>query len=359
MLELVASQQQRQFGLAKRDTLPRYCLDCDVRFACHGGCPKDRFIPTPDGEPGLNYLCAGFKEFFHHVDRPMRTMAGLLAQNRAPVRDHAPLRRRGRQARPQRALHMRLRPQVEALPRRSCPARRPPDATSSCSTGRAVTMTSLTTTQPGRQAPDRSRWQSLVRTAAAVRSTDPASVESALRDLGGRRRWLAPLAYAAGTIAVVFDGVLLLLRNWRLSLLQLLPAAWIWGMTWNLKNHTLANPGVSTSISILVAVGVLFTAQIAYWCNATFAYTIAQGTTTDFRAAFARPDRTGASSAAWPSDRRPASGNLALIRTHSPGRSRSRCSSCSWCRCTCSSRFPPGSSASARREPDASARSRA
>jgi len=84
MLELVDSPQQRQFGLDKRETLPQYCLDCDVRFACHGGCPKDRFIETPDGDPGLNYLCAGFKDFFHHVDRPMRTMGALLAQNRAP-----------------------------------------------------------------------------------------------------------------------------------------------------------------------------------------------------------------------------------------------------------------------------------
>ena len=84
MLELVASQQQRQFGLDKRDTLPQFCLDCDVRFACHGGCPKDRFITTPAGDPGLNYLCAGFKAFFHHVDEPMRTMAGLLRANRAP-----------------------------------------------------------------------------------------------------------------------------------------------------------------------------------------------------------------------------------------------------------------------------------
>jgi len=84
MLELVASQQQRQFGQDKRDTLPDYCLECDVRFACHGGCPKDRFIETPDGEPGLNYLCPGFKDFFHHVDRPMRIMGSLLAQNRAP-----------------------------------------------------------------------------------------------------------------------------------------------------------------------------------------------------------------------------------------------------------------------------------
>jgi hypothetical protein len=87
-------------------------------------------------------------------------------------------------------------------------------------------------------------------------------------------------------VAVVFDGVLLLVRNWRLTLLQLLPAAWIWGMTWNLKNHTVSKPGLTTSVSILVAVVVLLTAQASYWCNATFAYTIAQGTTPDFRAAF-------------------------------------------------------------------------
>ncbi len=85
MLELVASQRQQQFGLDKRDTLPRYCRECDVRFACHGGCPKDRFISTPDGEPGLNYLCAGYKAFFHHVDRPMRFMAEQLRRERAPA----------------------------------------------------------------------------------------------------------------------------------------------------------------------------------------------------------------------------------------------------------------------------------
>jgi uncharacterized protein len=84
MLDLVASPKQRQFGLDKRDTLPRYCLECDVRFACHGGCPKDRFIATPDGEPGLNYLCSGYKDFFHHVDRPMRFMSDQLRRGAAP-----------------------------------------------------------------------------------------------------------------------------------------------------------------------------------------------------------------------------------------------------------------------------------
>ena len=83
--ELVGSARQEAFGLAKRDTLPRYCLECDVRFACHGGCPKDRFVATPDGEPGLNYLCPSFKRFFGHVAEPMAIMSALLARGRAPA----------------------------------------------------------------------------------------------------------------------------------------------------------------------------------------------------------------------------------------------------------------------------------
>jgi uncharacterized protein len=85
LADLVSSPQQRQFGLNKRDTLPRYCRECSVRFICNGGCPKDRILTTPDGEPGLNYLCEGFKAFFTHIDRPMRTMANLILQRRPPA----------------------------------------------------------------------------------------------------------------------------------------------------------------------------------------------------------------------------------------------------------------------------------
>jgi len=84
LAELVGSPQQRQFGLNKRDTLPRYCRECEVRFICNGGCPKDRILNTPDGEPGLNYLCEGFKAFFTHIDRPMKTMASLIMRRRPP-----------------------------------------------------------------------------------------------------------------------------------------------------------------------------------------------------------------------------------------------------------------------------------
>ncbi|MEJ2033540.1 MAG: anaerobic sulfatase maturase [Deltaproteobacteria bacterium] len=82
MIDMVASEKQRLFGRDKRDALPRSCLACDVRFACHGECPKNRFIKTPDGEPGLNYLCAGFKHFFHHIDYPAKLMAGLIRRGR-------------------------------------------------------------------------------------------------------------------------------------------------------------------------------------------------------------------------------------------------------------------------------------
>ena len=85
MADLVGSARQRKFGTDKRDSLPKYCRECSVRFACNGGCPKDRFAVTPDGEAGLNYLCAGYKRFFEHVDQPMRMMAGLLEQERPPA----------------------------------------------------------------------------------------------------------------------------------------------------------------------------------------------------------------------------------------------------------------------------------
>jgi uncharacterized protein len=75
---LVASEQQRTFGGAKQTDLPQYCRDCEFQFACHGECPKNRFVATPDGEPGLNYLCAGLKAYFAHVDRPFRMITELL-----------------------------------------------------------------------------------------------------------------------------------------------------------------------------------------------------------------------------------------------------------------------------------------
>ncbi|HOT92152.1 MAG TPA: anaerobic sulfatase maturase [Anaerolineae bacterium] len=85
LVEMVASEAQWAFGQAKRDMLPRQCRDCEVRFICNGGCPKNRIAVTPDGEPGLNYLCEGYKAFFTHIEHPMRMMAEELRQRRAPA----------------------------------------------------------------------------------------------------------------------------------------------------------------------------------------------------------------------------------------------------------------------------------
>ena len=85
MAQLAASRKQRKFGRDKLDSLPEYCRKCEVRFACNGECPKNRFIQTPDGEPGLNYLCAGYREFFRHIDGPMRFMAHELRMGQAPA----------------------------------------------------------------------------------------------------------------------------------------------------------------------------------------------------------------------------------------------------------------------------------
>jgi uncharacterized protein len=82
--EMMDSIQQSEFGQAKKTTLPKYCQSCEVKFACHGECPKHRFLTTPDGEPGLNYLCAGYKKYFHHIHRYMKVMVQLL-QNGLPA----------------------------------------------------------------------------------------------------------------------------------------------------------------------------------------------------------------------------------------------------------------------------------
>lgn len=85
MAQMASSTKQRKFGRDKLDCLPKYCQKCEVKFACYGECPKNRFIKTPDCEPGLNYLCPGYKEFFSHIDGPMRFMANEIRQGRAPA----------------------------------------------------------------------------------------------------------------------------------------------------------------------------------------------------------------------------------------------------------------------------------
>jgi uncharacterized protein len=82
---MAESPAQQAFGDAKRDRLPIECQQCDVRFACHGECPKHRFVESRDGSRDLNYLCAAYKRFFRHVDEPMKFMAGELRHQRPPA----------------------------------------------------------------------------------------------------------------------------------------------------------------------------------------------------------------------------------------------------------------------------------
>ncbi|MGF1451689.1 MAG: anaerobic sulfatase maturase [Opitutales bacterium] len=80
--EIADLPEIKQFGNDKRDKLPKYCRECEVRFACNGECPKHRFTYTPDGEWGLNYLCPAYKRFFNYIDPAMRLMADLYRRQR-------------------------------------------------------------------------------------------------------------------------------------------------------------------------------------------------------------------------------------------------------------------------------------
>ncbi|MEZ6048004.1 MAG: anaerobic sulfatase maturase [Planctomycetaceae bacterium] len=82
---LANSERQANFGADKENSLPQYCRDCEVRFVCNGGCPKNRFISTPAGDPGLNYLCAGYRMFFNHIDPLMQAMVQEISAGRAPA----------------------------------------------------------------------------------------------------------------------------------------------------------------------------------------------------------------------------------------------------------------------------------
>ena len=85
LAEMANDPRQVAFGLGKRDSLPRQCRDCELRFACNGGCPKHRFLRADDGEPGLNYLCSAYRRFFRHADPWLCAMARLLSAGRAPA----------------------------------------------------------------------------------------------------------------------------------------------------------------------------------------------------------------------------------------------------------------------------------
>jgi len=78
LAEMAFSGRQERFGRGKEAGLPGRCRSCPFLFTCFGECPKNRFIGTPEGEPGLNYLCAGWRKFFAHIDLPVQQIVRRL-----------------------------------------------------------------------------------------------------------------------------------------------------------------------------------------------------------------------------------------------------------------------------------------
>ncbi len=124
---------------------------------------------------------------------------------------------------------------------------------------------------------------------AAGRSADPDAVAGELRSYAQQRRWLLPVLYVGETIEAVVAGVLLLLRNWRLLLVELVPAVWLGAITWDWRARTFGElplAEVYGAVALGVAVLVVTATVVAYWCNAVFAFTTVQPPPIDLRAAF-------------------------------------------------------------------------
>jgi hypothetical protein len=124
----------------------------------------------------------------------------------------------------------------------------------------------------------------------AVRDSDQATVNEMVLRLSRARPWLAPLAFAVGAFAMLFDGVKLLLTNWRLTLIQVLPAMWIWAAMYDLKLHVLHGKTfhelTGPTVVIPVVIGVAAITAASFYLNAVFAFAIIQPGRPQIRPAF-------------------------------------------------------------------------
>ena len=141
------------------------------------------------------------------------------------------------------------------------------------------------TEQPTASAPPvhgfRARLGQLVRLAREVGEADAAKIEATARELGESRRYLAPIAWAAGALVLAVRGIKLLVLNWRLSLIELAPAVWVWVVMWDLKNHTLRGaPFRHFTLGGVLLLGVVavIASIAAFWCNTVFGFAIEDGT---------------------------------------------------------------------------------
>lgn len=104
---MMSFPEQSMFGQDKKAKLPPYCFACDYRFACNGGCPKQRWTNTPQGDPGLNYLCEGYKLFFEHSKPYFEFMAKELKEERPPANVMRWIRNKEQQAKPKPKVQLR------------------------------------------------------------------------------------------------------------------------------------------------------------------------------------------------------------------------------------------------------------
>jgi hypothetical protein len=129
--------------------------------------------------------------------------------------------------------------------------------------------------------PDRRRASNLIArvvvAARAVADADPREIEEKAQQLGESRRYLAPVAWAAGAMVLLVRGVKLLFLNWRLSLIELVPAAWVWLVMWDLKQHALRADALrEITVGGVVVLGLVSIAAsvAAFWCNTVFAFAV-------------------------------------------------------------------------------------
>ena len=133
---------------------------------------------------------------------------------------------------------------------------------------------------------------------AAIRDNDERKVEEAVLQLARTRKIFAPLALAAGAFVMLFSGLRLLVTNWRLMLVQALPAMWIWAATIDLKAHVLRGKEftiIRGPVVLVLFAAVALITIAAFYLNAAFAFAISQPGPPDLRAGFARRASTSGS----------------------------------------------------------------
>src|SRR5262249_45942537 len=159
-------------------------------------------------------------------------------------------------------------------------------------------MTTRAAPQPGQDDRPLSRRKVLVKQGRAlidaIRRSDEAAVEAAVIELSRSRRAFAPLVFVVGAFVMLFQGLRLLISNWRLTLIQVLPAMWIWLAMLDLKAHVLKGQGFESwhgPITVVLVAAITLVTAACFYLNAVFAFAISQPGEPQIRPAFSRAGR--------------------------------------------------------------------